>query len=72
LFHILVAALITVAMMCFIEWHEKGFITFVLSAEVYMITTIVLCRWRQKRPDFSTVVNATSFFFILHRLLIVN
>ena len=37
-------------------WHEKGFIGFVISAEIYMVTTIILCRWRQNL-DNSTVVS---------------
>jgi len=52
---------IAVVAMCFVEWHEKGFIVFVLSAEIYMITTIVLCRLRRSLPDFSTTVNTISF-----------
>jgi len=43
------------------EWHEKGFIGFVISAEIYMITTIVLCRWRRTLSNFSAIVNTCCF-----------
>jgi len=57
--------------LCLTESHEKGFITFIISATVYMITTIILCQWRRSihNNNNSTDIVSTTLSLLIAQFI---